>query len=102
MDHKDFRILGLAGSLRRASYHRGILRAAHEVGPEWMSGAPFDLVRIPYFNQDLDDEGNPEPVKERRWKSCTHDTKLIATPEYNYATPRALSAALDWPLRSRH
>jgi hypothetical protein len=24
MDHRDFRILGLAGSLRRASFHRGI------------------------------------------------------------------------------
>ena len=31
MEHKDFRILGLAGSLRRASFHRGILRADHEV-----------------------------------------------------------------------
>ena len=27
MEHKDFRILGLAASLRRASFHRGIVRA---------------------------------------------------------------------------
>jgi hypothetical protein len=64
MEHKDFRILGLAGSLRRASFHRGIVRAAHEVAPEWMSCENFDLARIPYFNQDLEDEGNPESVKE--------------------------------------
>ena len=51
MDHRDFRILGLAGSLRRASVHRGIVRAAHEVAPEWMSCEGFDLARIPYFNQ---------------------------------------------------
>jgi chromate reductase, NAD(P)H dehydrogenase (quinone) len=50
MEHKDFRILGLAGSLRRASFHRGILRAAHEVAPEWMGCESFDLGRIPYFN----------------------------------------------------
>jgi len=31
MDHEDFRILGLAASLRRASFHRGIVRAAREV-----------------------------------------------------------------------
>ena len=102
MNHKDFQILGLAGSLRRASFHRGILRAAHEVGPEWMSCESFDLSRIPYFNQDIEDEGIPEPVKELREKIHTHDAVLIATPEYDYAIPGVLTAALDWALRSRH
>ena len=46
MEHGDFRILGLAASLRRASFHRGIVRAAHEVAPEWMSCEGFDLARI--------------------------------------------------------
>jgi NAD(P)H-dependent FMN reductase len=49
MEHKDFPILGLAGSLRRASFHRGIVRAAHEVAPKWMSCESFDLARIPYL-----------------------------------------------------
>src|SRR5215217_4657382 len=102
MNHKDFQILGLAGSLRRASFHRGILRADHEVGPEWMSCESFDLSRIPYFNQDREDEGIPEPVKELREKIHTHDAVLIATPEYDYAIPGVLTAALDWALRSRH
>jgi chromate reductase len=102
MNHKDFRILGLAGSLRQASFHRGILRAAHEVGPEWMSCEGFDLSRIPYFNQDIEDEGNPRPVEELREKISTHDAVLIATPEYDYAIPGVLTAALDWALRSRH
>src|SRR5919107_1690830 len=102
MNYKDFRILGLAGSLRRASFHRSIVRAAHEVGPEWMSCESFDLSRIPYFNQDIEDEGNPEPVKELREKIRTHDAVLIATPEYDYAIPGVLTAALDWALRSRH
>jgi len=47
MDHRDFRILGLAGSLRRSSVHRGIIRAALEVAPEWISCEDFDLARIP-------------------------------------------------------
>lgn len=102
MDHGDFRILGLAGSLRRASFHRGILRAAHEVGPEWMSCESFDLGAIPYFNQDVEDRGNPELVEELREKIRAHDAVLIATPEYDYATPGVLTAALDWTLRSRH
>src|SRR3712207_322585 len=100
VNHEDFRILGLAGSLRRASFHRGILRAAHEVGPEWMSCESFDLGRIPYFNQDIEDEGIPEPVEELREKIRTHDAVLIATPEYDYAVPGVLPAARDWALRS--
>jgi chromate reductase len=102
VEHKDFRILGLAASLRRASFHRGIVRAAHEVAPERMSCKGFDLARIPYFNQDLEDEGNPEPVQELREKIRASDAVLIATPEYDYAIPGVLTAALDWCLRSRH
>src|SRR5919202_6625341 len=102
IEHRDFRILGLAGSLRRASFHRGIVRAAHEMAPEWMSCEGFDLGRIPYFNQDLEDQGNPEPVKELREKIRAYDAVLIATPEYDYAIPGVLGTALDWCLRSRH
>jgi chromate reductase, NAD(P)H dehydrogenase (quinone) len=102
MDHKHFRILGLAGSLRRASFHRGILRAAHEVAPEWMSCESFDLARIPYFNQDVEDQGYPEPVEELREKIRAYEAVLIATPEYDYAIPGVLTAALDWTLRSRY
>jgi chromate reductase len=102
MDHRDFRILGLAGSLRRASVHRVILRAAHEVAPEQMSCESFDLARIPYFNQDLEDQANPEPVNELREMIRAYDAVLIATPEYDYAIPGVLTAALDWALRSRY
>ena len=92
MEHKDFRILGLAGSLRRASFHRGIIKAAHEMAPEWMSCEGFDLARIPYFNQDVEDQGNPEPVKELREKIRAYDAVLAATPEYDYAIPGDLTA----------
>jgi chromate reductase, NAD(P)H dehydrogenase (quinone) len=102
MDHKHFRILGLAGSLRQASFHRGILRAAHEVAPEWMSCESFDLARIPYFNQDVEDQGYPEPVEELRETIRAYEAVLIATPEYDYAIPGVLTAALDWTLRSRY
>ncbi|MDQ4063703.1 MAG: NAD(P)H-dependent oxidoreductase, partial [Actinomycetota bacterium] len=62
----------------------------------------FDLAQIPYFNQDVEDEGAPEPVKELRGKIRVYDAMLIATPEYDYAIPGVLTAALDWCLRSRH
>ena len=102
MEDRDFRILGLAGRLRRASFHRGILRTAHEVTPERMSCESFDLAHIPYFNQDIEDEGLPGPVRELREKIRAYDAVLIATPEYDYAIPGVLTAALDWCLRSRY
>jgi NAD(P)H-dependent FMN reductase len=68
MDHEGFRILGLAASLRRASVHRGIVRAAHEVAPGRMSCEGFDLSRTPYFNQDVEDGGNSPAVEELREK----------------------------------
>jgi chromate reductase len=63
------------------------VRAAHEVAPEWMSCENFDLARIPYFNQDIEDEGIPEPVQELREKICIYDAVLIATPEYDTPSP---------------
>jgi NAD(P)H-dependent FMN reductase len=43
----------------------------------------------------IEDQGNPEPVKELREKIRAYDAVLIATPEYDYAIPGLLIAALD-------
>ncbi len=56
-------ILGIAGSLRRDSYNRAVLRAAQSLAPDDATLEIFELDGIPGFNQD--DEGNPpERVKE--------------------------------------
>jgi NAD(P)H-dependent FMN reductase len=44
-------ILGIAGSLRKASFNRGALRAAQHLVPEGVSLEIFDLEGIPPFNQ---------------------------------------------------
>jgi chromate reductase, NAD(P)H dehydrogenase (quinone) len=92
----DFRILGLAGSLRRASLHRGLIRAARELAPEGVSVEPYEkLGEIPFFNQDVEDEGDPTPVRDLKEKIREADAILIATPEYDYAIPGVLTTALD-------
>ena len=97
----DFRILGLAGSLRRASLHRGLIRAARELAPEGVAVEPYEkLGEIPFFNQDVEDEGDPAPVRDLKEKIREADAILIATPEYDYAIPGTLTTALDWALRS--
>jgi chromate reductase len=87
-------ILGLAGSLRKGSYNKALLRAALEMVPADAELEIFDLEGIPLFNQDL--ENQPlEKVKEFKAKIRAADAILIATPEYNYSIPGVLKNAID-------
>ena len=56
--------------------------------------------RISFFNQDVEDEGDPLPVRDLKERVREADAVLIATPEYDYAIPGVLTTALDWALRS--
>jgi chromate reductase, NAD(P)H dehydrogenase (quinone) len=88
------KILGFAGSLRKSSYNRALLRAAQELVPKDAKLEIFDLDGIPLFNQDLEDQPT-EKVKEFKAKIRAADAILIATPEYNYSIPGALKNAID-------
>ena len=91
-------ILGFAGSLRKDSYNKALLRAALELLPKGARLEIFDLEGIPPFNQDL--EANMPPiVKEFKAKIRAADAILIATPEYNYSIPGVLKNAIDWASR---
>jgi chromate reductase len=87
-------ILGFAGSLRKDSYNKSLLRAAQEMVPEDATLEIFDLEKIPSFNQDLEKQP-PEKVKEFKTKIRAADAILIATPEYNYSIPGVLKNAID-------
>jgi len=100
MADDSFKIAGLAGSLRRASFHRGLIRAARQVAPEGVTVEPYErLDEIPFFNQDVEDHGDPTPVRDFKETIRQADAVLIATPEYDYAIPGVLTNALDWALR---
>ncbi len=91
---KVFKILGFAGSLRKDSYNKSLLRTALELVPERVELEIFDLEGIPPFNQDS--ENHPvEKVKEFKAKIRAADAILIATPEYNYSIPGVLKNAID-------
>ena len=91
-------ILGFAGSLRKGSYNKSLLRAAMELLPRDARLEIFDLEGIPQFNQDLETD-MPERVKEFKAKIKAADAILIATPEYNYSVPGVLKNAIDWASR---
>jgi chromate reductase, NAD(P)H dehydrogenase (quinone) len=91
-------ILGIAGSLRRASMNRGALRAAQELVPEGVKIEIFDLDGIPTFNQD-EEKNLPAKVKELKERIRAADGILFSTPEYNYSIPGVLKNAIDWGSR---
>jgi len=96
--NKPIKILGFAGSLRKGSYNKALLRAAAELTPKDAEIEIFDLEEIPIFNQDSENRP-PEKVKEFKAKIKSADAILIATPEHNYSMPSALKNAIDWASR---
>ncbi len=91
---KKIKILGFAGSLRKDSYNKSLLRAALELVPKDAELETFDLEGIPPFNQDLENQP-PDKVKEFKARIRAADAILIVTPEYNYSIPGVLKNAID-------
>jgi chromate reductase len=89
-------VLAIAGSLRRGSYNRLLVRAAVESAPRGMIVHPYeDLGSIPLFNEDLEST-TPESVTRFRRDAASADGLLISTPEYNWSIPGVLKNAIDW------
>ncbi|TCP14894.1 chromate reductase [Crenobacter luteus] len=93
------RVLGLAGSLRQASYNRALLRAAVELAPPEVALSVADIGAIPLYNEDVYEQGFPEPVIALREAIRRAEAVLIVTPEYNYSVPGVLKNAIDWVSR---
>jgi chromate reductase len=91
-------ILGFAGSLRKQSFNKAILRVAAKLELPDVAIDVFDLEGIPPFNQDLEND-LPDKVKDFKARIKAADAILIATPEYNYSIPGVLKNALDWASR---
>ena len=94
----DLKILGIPGSLRKASFNRSALVAAQSLLPAGASLDVFELEGIPVYNQDLDKQP-PARVVELKARVRAADAILFATPEYNYSIPGVLKNAIDWASR---
>lgn len=91
-------ILGIAGSLRKASYNRSVLRAAQLLALDDAKIEIFELDGIPGFNQD-GELRPPAKVVELKARVQAADAILFVTPEYNYSIPGVLKNAIDWASR---
>lgn len=94
----QLRVLGFAGSLRACSYNGALLRSARELAPAGLAIEIYESIELPLFNEDIEAQGDPEPVAAFKAAIGEADALLIATPEY-YGVPGVLKNAIDWASR---
>lgn len=92
-------VVAFAGSLRRGSFNRALLNAARELAPERMTIAAIEIGQLPFYNADVEAEGDPGVVAEFKKAIRLADGLIIATPEYNDGIPGLLTNAIDWGSR---
>lgn len=92
-------VLGISGSLRKASYNSMALRAAQKLAPAGMEVSIADISQIPLFNDDVRAAGEPVAVTALKAQIRAADAVLIVTPEYNFSIPGVLKNTLDWMSR---
>jgi len=93
------RIVAFAGSLRHGSFNRALIRAAQGLAPDGMTVEPIEIGELPFYNADVEAEGDPPSVAAFKATLRQADGILIATPEYNDGIPAVLTNAIDWGSR---
>ena len=90
----NHRILGLSGSLRKASLNRKLLHEAARLHPnaDFSEGS----LRLPLYDGDLEAQGMPPEVQALADQIADADAVVISTPEYNKSLSGVLKNALDW------
>ena len=97
------RILAFAGSTRRDSYNKKLVRIAAQGARD--AGAEVTVVDLnefpmPLFDEDLEaEEGTPEPAHAFKSLLAHQDGVLISCPEYNSSITGVLKNAIDWASR---
>jgi chromate reductase len=95
----ELHLVGFAGSLRRDSYNRALLAAAQQLAPAGMTIGVVEIGGLPFYNADVEKEGDPPAVAEFKAALQQADGILIATPEHNGGLPGVLVNAIDWASR---
>jgi chromate reductase, NAD(P)H dehydrogenase (quinone) len=91
------KIVGIAGSLRKASFNAALLRAAAELAPEGTEVEIASIAGIPLYDGDAEAEhGLPEAVTALKDRIADASGLLLVTPEYNNSIPGVFKNAIDW------
>ncbi len=89
----DPMLVGLCGSLRKASFNRLLM---HEAARHWPGSFAEGDLRLPLYDGDVEAEGIPESVAALGALIARADALIFASPEYNKGPSGVLKNALDW------
>jgi chromate reductase len=93
-------LIGLSGSLRRASYNSALLRVAAASVPPDCELRIEPIAGIPLYDGDVEAaSGVPEAVSRLKDLIAAADGLVLATPEYNNSVPGVAKNAIDWLTR---
>ena len=90
------KLIGISGSLRRASFNTALLRAAAKLMPD---GSELEIKTLhdkPHYDADVEARGIPESVTSFKDRVAAADGLILSTPEYNNSMPGVLKNAIDW------
>lgn len=97
------RILAFAGSLRKDSFNKKLVRVAAEMARQ--AGAEVTLIDLadypmPIYDGDIEaSSGLPDNARKLKELFNSHQGLLISTPEYNSSLSAVLKNAIDWVSR---
>ncbi len=93
-------ILAISGSLRKASFNSGLVRAAEGLALDGVQVSGITLHGIPLYDADVEAaEGIPAAVTALKDAIRAADGVLLVTPEYNNGIPGVFKNAVDWASR---
>jgi chromate reductase, NAD(P)H dehydrogenase (quinone) len=104
MSTRPPRILAFAGSARRDSYNKKLIRIAADAAKA--AGAEVTLIDLadyplPIMDEDVEKIGFPENATKLKQLFLEHDGLLISCPEYNSSITPLLKNTIDWVSRPR-
>lgn len=100
---QSFKVLAFAGSARRESFNKKLVKIAAESAKTAGAEVTYLDLRdydIPLFDEDLETQsGLPESVLKFKSLLKNHQGLLLSCPEYNGSITPLLKNALDWASR---
>jgi chromate reductase, NAD(P)H dehydrogenase (quinone) len=97
------KILAFAGSLRKDSYNKKLvkiaIKGAQEAGAE-VTYIDLKDYPLPVYDQEIEEtQGIPENAIKLKELMLQHDGFLVSSPEYNSSISAALKNVIDWVSR---
>lgn len=90
------KLLGMSGSLRRASFNSALLRAATRLMPPEATLEVASIRGIPLYDADVEVQGIPAAVVQLKEAVVAAAGVLLVTPEYNNGIPGVFKNTIDW------